>query len=438
MKEIQSTTGLNPDKIKGLREGQRIALLSTILIFLLALLKAVVGIRFHSPLLVADAFHSGADILINFTSLFGLWMASRKKTNRFPFGLYRAETLACLLMGGLIAVIGIEIFKDGYPKLFRLEPVAQFPLFPVAAAAISSVTALILAMAQKKAGVKINSQALITTARESFFDIFASLVVLAGIVLDYAQIPYVEGAVMIIISILILKLGAETILTSLMILLDANLDFDLQSEIEDKMNSTYGVKGVGEVKIRRSGPFKMVDCVIETSPLLPLYKAHEMADQIERRLYSEYDSIDTVFIHIEPKSSNELSVIIPVRNIDGLHSMLHGHFGRAPYFMIVKLNNGQADIDDFYINQFLDEKGHIGLKVVKTIIQYNIDILFVSRIGEIAFHMLKNNFVDIYQAREGDTVQEVLDAYSRQQLSPITQPTHPIEEATFAMNISEP
>ena len=436
MKETKAITNPNPDKIKGLKEGQRIALMSTVLIFLLALLKAVVGYRFHSPLLVADAFHSGADILINFTSLLGLWLASRKKTSRFPFGLYRAETLACLLMSGLIILVGFEIFKEGYPKLFYLEPVRQFPLFPVAAAVISSITAFFLATAQKKAGKKINSQALITTSRESFFDIFTSMVVLAGIVLDYAQIPYVEGAVMIIISILLLKLGVETILISLMILLDANLDFDLQSEIEDKMNNIYGVKGVGEVKIRRSGPFKMVDCVIETSPLLPLYKAHEMADQIEKQLYSDYDSIDTVFIHIEPKSKNELSVILPVQNIDGLESKLHGHFGRAPYFMVVKLNNGKIDIDDFYINQFLDDKGHIGIKVVKAIIKYNMDILIVAKIGEIAFHMLKNNFVDIYQAEKGNTVTEILNLYFRKKLSPIIEPTHSVEEATVSMIVS--
>ena len=432
MQATSTKRELSPDKIKRLREGQHIALLSTILIFLLALLKAIIGYRFDSPLLVADAFHSGADILINFTSLFGLLLASRKKTSRFPFGMYRAETMACLFMGGLIVIIGIGIFREGYPKLFYQQPAKAFPLFPIAAAAVSALTAMILATSQRKVGLRINSQALLTTSRESFFDIFASVVVLAGIILDYARIPYVEGVIIITIAVLIIKLGVETIFVSLLILLDANMDFELQTEIAEKITEVYGVKGVGEVKIRRSGPFKMVDCVIETSPLLPLYKAHEMADRIEEQLYSEYDSIESVFIHVEPKSRDRLSVIIPVENIDGLQSKLHGHFGRAPYFMIATLEEGRIDIDDFYINQFLEEKGHIGLKVVKAIIQYNVDILFVAKIGEIAFHMLKNNYIDIYQAREGDTVSKIFESYSLQKLSPITRPTHSIEDATVS------
>ena len=67
------------DKIKKLKAGQKIALISTLVLSLLALLKAIVGYRFDSHLLIADAFHSGGDILINFTSLLGLWLASKEK-----------------------------------------------------------------------------------------------------------------------------------------------------------------------------------------------------------------------------------------------------------------------------------------------------------------------------------------------------------------------
>ena len=162
------------NKIIRLKEGQRIALISTVLLFLLALLKALVGYRFHSPLLVADAYHSGADILINCTSLIGLWLASRKKTVRFPYGLYRAETMACLLIGMCIIYIGFNISMDGVQKLYQLGPGGEFPVFPIGAAMISCVTSLVLAVKQKAVGEAIGSRALLATAREAFFDIFTS------------------------------------------------------------------------------------------------------------------------------------------------------------------------------------------------------------------------------------------------------------------------
>ncbi len=424
---------IKSEKIDQLRKGQRIALTSTILIFFLALLKALVGYRFNSTLLIADAYHSGADILINLTSLLGLWLASKKKSIRFPYGFYRAETLACLLISGGIIWAGVGLFKNGQQELFQLAPAGEFPIFPIGAAIISCVISSVLAVEQRTVGKAIGSQALLATSREAFYDIFTSLLVLAGILLAFFSIPYVEGAVIITISILIIKLGIETAGTSLLILMDANLDINLQTEIEEKINRIYGVKGVGGVKIRQSGPFKMVECIISTSPTLPLYKAHEMADKVEDLLYSEYKTIESVFIHIEPDSKHEEVAILPVQNIDGLHSKLHGHFGRAPYFIILTLKNDQIEIEDFYLNEFLEDKGHIGLNVVKTIINYKIDLLFIYRIGEISFHMLKNNLVDIYKADAGKSVQEIMRLYRQNQIFPVTKPTHSVEKSQVVM-----
>jgi cation diffusion facilitator family transporter len=101
------------DKIKRLKQGQKVAFLATIIAFLLAVMKASVGYLFESDILIADALHSSADLLSNFTVGFGLWLASRKKSPRFPYGLYKAETLACFIVGGLIIFAGIEILKEG-------------------------------------------------------------------------------------------------------------------------------------------------------------------------------------------------------------------------------------------------------------------------------------------------------------------------------------
>ena len=68
-------------------------------------------------------------------------------------------------------------------------------------------------------------------------DIITSFVVLVGIVLAYVRIPYIEGSIIVLISLLILKLGIENIISSLLILMDANLDPALQSDIEKKINA---------------------------------------------------------------------------------------------------------------------------------------------------------------------------------------------------------
>jgi len=410
------------DKREQLKKGQWIAFLSTLLLLALALLKAFIGYTFNSPLLIADAWHSGADILINLSSLIGLKLASMKKSNRFPYGLYRAETIACLLIGALIVFIGIDMFKDGWHKLFLLDSGDVFPTFPIGASIVSCAVASFLAIKQRAIGKAIGSQALLATAKEAFFDIFTSLFVLIGILLVYAQIPYVEGAIIILIAALILRLGIETAWKSIMILMDANMDIDLKMEIEKKLNRIPGLKGVADVKIRQSGPYKMVDCIIRTTPSVTLYKSHELADIAEDLLLKEHGNIESVFIHVEPEKEMVEIAAIPVQDKKGLNARLHPQFGRAPWFIILNLGNNQINIDSYMTNTFLDKKGHIGLNVVKSIIDYKINLLFVSRIGEISFHMLKDHYVDIFNVDKEMNVEEIVSLYKENKLDPITKP----------------
>ncbi|MCP3873390.1 MAG: cation diffusion facilitator family transporter [Desulfobacteraceae bacterium] len=410
------------EKRKQLEKGQRIAFISTLLILALALLKAFVGYQYDSVLLVADAWHSGADILINLSSLVGLKLASTKTSSKFPYGLYKAETLACLLIGMLIAFIGIDMFRDGWQKLFWMNSQKDFPIFPIGASIISCALAWTLAVKQRAIGKAIGSQALLATAKEAFFDIFTSSFVLIGIVCVYGQIPYIEGGVILLIAGLILKLGVETVWKSIMILMDANMDMDLKIEIEEKLNQIPGVKDVTGVKIRQSGPFKIVNCIIKTGPSLALYKSHDLADIAENMLLTEFKNIASVFIHVEPEQEKVKTAVIPVQKKKGLESRLHSNFGRAPYFMIVKLSDDRIDIDSFIDNDFLDGKGHIGLNVVKSIVHHNIHLLFVPSIGEISFHMLKNHYIDIFKVETEMTVKKIIARYKENRLHPIITP----------------
>jgi cation diffusion facilitator family transporter len=416
------------NKVEELKQGQKIAFVATSVTFLLAVMKGIIGYLFDSKILIADAFHSVADLLAIFASGFGLWLASQKKTARFPYGLYKAETLASFIIGVLILWAGIEILRDGYHKLFYITHVQIFPILPVSVSMVSIITAYFIAKKEKAVGKLINSQSLIANASESFLDIFVSFVVLVGILLAYAKIPYIEGSIIIFISLLILKLGIKNIWTSLLVLMDANLDPEIQSEIEEKINNIYGVKGVSDVMIRQSGPFKMVECKIETSPSLPLYKAHELANKAEDYIVKNYKHIESVFIHVEPSREKVISAIVPVKDINGLDSKIHGHFGRAPYFVVLRLNDRKIEIEDFYFNEFLGEKKHIGVKVIKAIIKYKLNVLFTSKIGEISFYMLKDSFVDIYKAEENFTIREIVEKYLNNQLEQITSPTHSVEE----------
>ncbi len=414
---------------QSLKRGQRVALAATLATLLLALLKALAGWHYRAPVLVADAFHSGADLLAIFASYFGLWLAGKKKSARFPYGLYKAETLITLLVGGLIVWGGTELLIDGWAKLQGVSEPVSFPLVPLLVCGLSVVTSLGIAVKERQVGQAINSPSLLANAGDSFLDVATSTVVLGGLLFSYWRLPYVEGAVILLIALLVIKLGGSSCWTAFLLLLDANLDPQLSRTLEQQVDAIYGVKGESEVRIRQAGPFHMVKCVIYTRPTLSLYRAHELADRAEQAIAAHCPHVESVFVHMEPLRDELRSVIVPVSEINGLQSRVHGHFGRAPYFLLLRLNEHEVEIVDFYFNEFLDEPKFIGLKVIKAIIAYRVDLLFTSSLGEISFYMLRDNFVDIYAVEEEQTVQEVIDQFRAGSLQAITQPTHSIDQS---------
>ncbi|MFO7883300.1 MAG: NifB/NifX family molybdenum-iron cluster-binding protein, partial [Desulfobacteraceae bacterium] len=144
---------------------------------------------------------------------------------------------------------------------------------------------------------------------------------------------------------------------------------------------------------------------------------------------NDYDNIESAFVHVEPDKNYVIKAIVPVHSKDGINSRIHGHFGRAPYFMVFTLNGKEIEVLNYYENEFLDQSEHIGLKVVRAISAYSADLLFAANVGEISFHMLKNNFVDIYKVNKEISVADAVHAYQNNELAPIFEPTHSIENS---------
>ncbi len=417
------------EKKQLLKRGQRIALVSSLITLAVALVKGVTGYAFESHLLIADAFHSAGDVVTVAASGFGLWLAARKKSEKFPYGLYRAETVATLFIGLLILWAGVAMAREGYEKLFRHATSALFPLLPVCAAILSVVVSFFLAKIQEATARAINSQSLLATSRETRLDVFVSVAVLAGILMASRGMPYVEGGLILVIALLTLKLAGETVWLSVMSLLDADLDADLRDGVSSMITEIPGVRAVTGIRIRRAGPFRMVDCTIETAPHLPLYQAHELADRVEENIAGTYRDIDTVFVHVEPFRGKVLMALVPVDGVNGPDSVIHEHFGRAPYLALVRIGESNWELVDFYFNEFLGEKLHIGVKIIKALSATGIDILFTKQIGELSFSLLKERFVDIYKIEGTPTIRGIVTAYGNGELLRLHEPTHTLEDS---------
>jgi len=104
---MDSTT----DKISTLKRGERAAKISSLAATLLLFSKGLVGTLSGSIALIADAVHSLSDVSTCLAVWFGLRFAQKKPTEAFPYGYYKAETLASLVVSVVILASGDSNFS---------------------------------------------------------------------------------------------------------------------------------------------------------------------------------------------------------------------------------------------------------------------------------------------------------------------------------------
>jgi len=419
-----------------LSSGRRVAALATVITGLLALAKGVVGLLRGSPALTADAVHSLADTLAIFASWIGLKLAERPATERFPFGFYRAETLAALLVSVLILVAGVNLSIESIRGLFAEASDLHHSVDVLIVALLSAIISSGIYIWEKRAGTRLGSQSLLANADESRVDILTSMVVFLGAGASYLGIAKVEMIVAAVISVFIVWLGFKHGRVALYSLLDASLDPDLERRVIEKAGEVPGVMRVAEVQLRRAGLFWFGIARIQLRRSVDITRGHDIAHQVVRAVREAIPRIESLTVHLEPFLPEELRVLVPVDG-DSAGACSSDHFGRASFFALASLSGENVRNLEFIENAARDKPARAGLAAIKHIFLKNrVDVVITREIGEIAYHALRNYYVEVYGAPEA-SLQEVLRQFAGGTLTPLPGPTHASEAASAPAKLSE-
>ena len=99
------------------------------------------------------------------------------------------------------------------------------------------------------------------------------------------------------------------------------------------------------------------------------------------------------------------------------------NFGRANYFMFLTLNKKEKKIVSRYIkkNPHKEKLVKAGLAAVNFIVKEKCDSIITGEVGEISFHTLRDNLIDIYKAK-GKAVGFNIDNFLKDKLENVTEP----------------
>ena len=288
----------------------KVTAIGSIINILLVIFKFVAGFVGRSSAMVADAVHSFSDLITDFIIIVFVRKASKPIDHTHEYGHGKFETLATLIIGVILILVGLGIMYSGVEecvKFFQGERGAK----PRMIALIAAILSIILKEGAYRytlhEGNKINSPVLVATAwhhRSDAYSSIATLIGVAGSMFLGKNGLILDPLAAILVSVYICKSGYDVIKPSIDELMEKSLPVSTEKEIREILKSIEGVEGVHNLKTRKIGNRIAIEAHTEMDGNISLYKAHEIASSAEKAIKKKYGKKTHVGIHMEPHKDN--------------------------------------------------------------------------------------------------------------------------------------
>lgn len=202
---------------------------SIILNILLFGLKFWAGMVSSSVAIIADAWHTLSDSISSVAVLIGLKVSAKPADKQHPFGHGRAEIIASVVVGMLLAIIGFSFLKESILKLQSRSEV-EYGMIAIVVTIISLVVKEIMAQYSIRIGKKTKSKSMIADGWHHRSDAISSMVILVGIFIG-RYYWWVDGVLGIIVSLLLFQATYTILKDNISHLLGERIEDELREEI---------------------------------------------------------------------------------------------------------------------------------------------------------------------------------------------------------------
>ena len=278
------------------RQVQRVLVITLALNLAVAIGKLLVGLRANSLSVVGDALHSGVDAVSNVVALVVIHFSTAPADEDHPFGHARYETLAAFVLGGLLFLTAFELGRGAIERL-RAPQAQLVDAITLGAMLATLVVNVFVAWYERREGERQQSEVLLADSAHTRSDVYVTLAVLSGLLLSRYGVAHADAVLALVVAGAIALAGWRVYRDVLPALTDRAV-FDA-TEVARVVRSVPGVLNVHDIRSRgtRREAYVQMHLVVDRHDVVG---AHEVADEVERRLASEL-GVKESFVHIEPE-----------------------------------------------------------------------------------------------------------------------------------------
>ena len=394
-----------------------ISLISTFVNAGLAILKLFIGLATHSVALMADALHSGLDIVSSFVAFLGIKTSVKPADPKHPYGHERYESLASFIVVLLLFITSAWILFEAIKNIIAKEASAQFSIWGIIIIAATIVINEVMARFKFSIGNKHSSLVLVADAEHSRADAISSVAVLVGL-FAIKFYPLADSILAILVALYIFYEAIRLSRDSIDSLVDT-----ANPEIEKKIKSILVKEKFefSEIKTRRIGASnfaeisllcdpkiqmdkatalvknleeKLLNSIPELKQVSLIVKSHEFTEKVIRPAFGRHFHFRRGFERIGPKKPNLSKEKETKRIVVPLHAgEIAPEFGASEYLVVDIDNQGKLLQKNTVKNPYFEASGPAhGTKCVKSL---SADKVIAKHIGENAKTNLKAQNIDI-------------------------------------------
>ena len=280
----------------------RISTVSIIVNLLLALLKLVAGIVGKSGAMISDAIHSASDIVSTIVVIIGIEFASKESDKEHQYGHERIECVASVLLAILLFLTGVGIGADGVNKILagNYNTLAIPTIFPLVVAFISIGVKEWMYWYTRSGAKRIKSGAMMADAWHHRSDALSSIGAFVGILGARMGFPVCDAIASVVICIFIAKAAYDIFKDAMDKMIDKSCDENTNKQIECVTLSVEGVVKLDSLQTRLFGSRMYVDIEIAADGTISLYQAHEIAEEVHRKIEQEFPTVKHCMVHVNP------------------------------------------------------------------------------------------------------------------------------------------
>jgi cation diffusion facilitator family transporter len=260
-------------------------------------IKYWAGISTGSLALVADAWHSLSDIITSAIVLIGGKISRKPADDEHPFGHGRAERIASVIIGVLLAIVAFDFLLGAIEKFSKHEQ-TSYNTFAWIATIISILANEGMTQYAFYAAKKTGSSMLKADGWHHRTDSLSSLVILIGIAVG-GSFWWTDAVLSVIVALMIGWASWEIISKEFTSLLGESPSDDLLLSIRETAQKVC-VQPIHlhHIHIHDYGQHTEMSCHIKLPPTMTLNEAHDICTKIEAAIKNEFGYIST--IHPEP------------------------------------------------------------------------------------------------------------------------------------------